>query len=215
MGGVGPHLVLTPVGKTKLEYFTETSSSYAHGGGRYTVFVHSAASGGQERRGTWRQDHTSATLAPGEQLEYRFTFHWADGYEGIRDILYDGGLFDIRVAPGMVIPRDLTARFIVEKHQRTDAEHPYPYGIYGADSWRVNRFAERDPLEGAASRPGGPSQCRMWRTFDYPTYFALYYNMHRIARHHPGLVTYLDAPGYLERAFGTAQAYFEVPYSIP
>jgi hypothetical protein len=33
------------------------------------------------------------------------------------------------------------------KHQRTDAETPYPYGAYGADSWDKNRFTDRDPLE--------------------------------------------------------------------
>ncbi len=372
VGGVGPYLVLTPEGMTKLEYFTETHSNYAHGGGRYTVFIHSAASGGEERRGTWRQTHTSATLAPGEELQYRFGFRWADSYDTIRTILYENDLFDIRVVPGMVIPTDLTAQFAVRtknpiqrvtaefpdatvietpagtggdlhryrvrfsrlgenlitvtavggrcvtleffvtqpletlikkrarfiaekqqhrdpskwydglfslwdvrlpegrnllgpenlggqhpyavsgsddpcnskciflseknavypdpkeiealeyfierfvwgKHQRTAAEHPYPYGIYGADSWHVNRFATRDPLSGVVSRPGGPSQCRMWRTFDYTTYFALYYTMYEIARRTPGLVTYLHARGYLERAFGTAKAYFEVPYGI-
>jgi hypothetical protein len=104
--------------------------------------------------------------------------------------------------------------FVWGKHQRTDEERPYPFGIYGADSWFTNRFAKRDPLEGAVSRPGRPSQCRMWRTFDYTTYFALYYNMYRIARQDPGMAKYLDAAGYLRRAFGTARAFFEVPYSI-
>ncbi len=372
VGGEGPHLVLTPVGGTHLEYFTETHSNYAHGGGKYTVFVHSAASGAGERRGTWRQEHTSRTLAPGEETTCRFALRWAAHYQGIRDILHEQGGFDIRVVPGMVVPVDLFAlcalrtrskiervaaefpgqtrielighrqndteiyrvkfsrlgenrltvnssdgrvvhleffvtqplellikkrarfiagkqqhrdpskwydglfslwdarmpegrnllgpdnrggqhpyavsgsddpsnskclylseknavfpdpkeiealeyfleRFVWGKHQRTDRETPYPYGIYGADSWHINRFAKRDLLEGAVSRPGGPSQCRMWRTFDYTTYFALYYNLYRIARQNPSLVNYLDAGGYLERAFGTARAFFEVPYNI-
>lgn len=105
-------------------------------------------------------------------------------------------------------------RFVWGKHQRTDRETPYPYGIYGADSWQQNRFADRDPLEGGVSRPGGPSACRMWRTFDYPTYFALYFNLYRLAKQRPDLVTELDAAGYLERAYGTARAYFEVPAGI-
>ena len=105
-------------------------------------------------------------------------------------------------------------RFLWGKHQRTDAEQPYPYGIYGADSWNQNRFAERDPLDKGISRPGGPSACRMWRTFDYTTYFALYYNMYRIAKQRPDLVKELDAAEYLERAYGTARAYFEVPANI-
>lgn len=105
-------------------------------------------------------------------------------------------------------------RFVWGKHQRTDAERPYPYGIYGSDSWHRNRFADRDPLDEGVSRPGGPSACRMWRTFDYTTYFALYFNMYRIAKQRPDLVKKLSAADYLERAYGTARAYFEVPANI-
>jgi len=104
--------------------------------------------------------------------------------------------------------------FVWGKHQRTDAETPYPHGIYGSDSWHQNRFAERDPLEQGISRPGGPSACRMWRTFDYPTYFALYFNLYRVAKQQPELVKEASAEDYLERAFGTARAYFEVPAHI-
>ncbi|MCX6875644.1 MAG: DUF5695 domain-containing protein [Verrucomicrobia bacterium] len=104
--------------------------------------------------------------------------------------------------------------FVWGKHQRTDAEQPYPYGIYGADSWQQNRFTQRDPLDQGISRPGGPSACRMWRTFDYPTYFALYFDMYRIAKQRPELVKECGAAEYLERAYGTARAYFEVPANI-
>lgn len=54
----------------------------------------------------------------------------------------------------------------------------------------------------------------MWRTFDYTTHFAIYYNLYRIAEDNPEMVSYLDADGYLERAYRTAMAYFEVPYNI-
>ncbi len=104
--------------------------------------------------------------------------------------------------------------FVWGKHQRTDQETPFPYGIYGSDSWRENRFTDRDPLSEGISRPGGPSACRMWRTFDYTTYFALYFDLYRIARQRPDLVKSLDASGWLERAYGTARAYFEVPARI-
>jgi hypothetical protein len=106
------------------------------------------------------------------------------------------------------------SNFVWGKHQRTDEEYPYPCGIYGSDNWYENRFSKRDLLENGVSRPGGPSQCRMWRTFDYTTYFALYYNMYRIASQNPQLVHYLDADGYLKRAYLTAKAYFEVPAHI-
>ena len=104
--------------------------------------------------------------------------------------------------------------FVWGKHQRTDAETPYPYGIYGADSWKQNRFTDRDPLDKGISRPGGPSACRMWRTFDYTTYFALYFDLYRIAKQRPDLVKECSAAEYLERAYGTARAYFEVPANI-
>lgn len=101
------------------------------------------------------------------------------------------------------------------KHQRTDKEYPYPYGVYGSEHWKENREAMRDPIEKGVSRPGkGGSQCRMWRTFDYTHYILLYYNMYRIASQNPEMVHYLDAKGYLERAFGSAKAYFQVPYNI-
>lgn len=373
-GGKGSYLVMTPMDDTKLEFFTKTKSDYAHGGGDYHVFIHSAIKGGSEKRGTWRQDHTSVKIAPGKEVSYGFKFDWANGYDGVRDVLYRNGGFDVRVVPGMVVPEDLFAMFslrtknkitqvvpefqdktkieylgekgediyvykvtffrlgenkltvkygnskymILEffvtqpletlikkraafianyqqhrvpskwydglfslwdvrlpeghnllgpdnrngqapyavsgsddpsnskciylaeknvaypaqkeiealeyflenfvwgKHQRTDQEIPYPYGIYGCDSWKDNRFSNEDPYSEQVSRPRprGDSQCHIWRTFDYPTYFALYYDMYLIAKQNPGMVQYLDAAGYLERAFRTAKAFFEVPYNI-
>ncbi|NQT85902.1 hypothetical protein HQ560_04010 [bacterium] len=368
VGGVGPHLVMIPQEDAKLEYFTEERSSYAHGGSEYSVFIHSAATGAEEARGTWRQKHTSLELAPYAFARRRFAFRWAEDADGVRDVLVRSGGFDVHVAPGMVVPEDLEAliavrtrnaidalvpefadethverlpqkdsdihcfrvrferlgenrltlrssggremaleffvtqpletlvkkraafiagkqqhrdpdkwydglfslwdtrlpegqnllgpdnlggqhpyavsgsddpsnskciylaeknvaypdpaeiaaleyfidHFVWGKHQRTDAEAPYPYGIYGSEDWRENRSTDRDPLEEHTSRPGGPSQCRMWRSFDYTTYFALYYNMYRIARQVPSL----DAERYLDRAAGTARAFFDVPYNI-
>jgi len=370
--GSGPFLVMQPQGDTALEFFTAAGMDYAHGGGNYTVFVHSRATVEREPRGNWRQPHTSRLLHSGEACTNHFAFRWADSYQDVRESLYRNGGVDVHVAPGMVVPRDLTARvalhttrkperiepefpanttvdylgdraggthiyrvkftrlgenlltvraadgwtmplefFVIEpletlikkraafivknqqhhdpakwydglyslwdrrepagqnllgpdhragqdlyavsgsddpsngkcllvaeknaafpdpveiasleyfvthfiwgKHQRTDAEQPYPYGIYGADSWKQNRFADRDPLTQGVSRPGGPSACRMWRTFDYTTYFALYFNLYRIAKERPDLVKELSALEYLERAYGTARAYFEVPAHI-
>jgi len=370
--GSGSFLVLLPQPGTHLEFFAARGMDYAHGGEEYSMFIHSQAAADSEHRGTWRQPRTSRVLQPGEEARYALSFHWADSYEGVRDVLFHNGGVDVCVAPGMVIPQDLEARFALRtrcqvkrieaefpeqttiepqrtraphtlafrvkfsrlgenrltvhfkdggtmpleyfvtqpletlirkrasfiarnqqyrdpakwydglfslwdqrlpegknllgpdhlggqhpyavsgsddpsngkalllaeknvafpdaaevesleyfirnfvwgKHQRTDQEKPYPYGIYGADSWKQNRFAERDPLAGGVSRPGGPSACRMWRSFDYPTYFALYFDLYRIARQRPDLVHELDAAGYLERAYGTARAYFEVPANI-
>ena len=373
VAGQGPHLVMTPLAGTKLEHFSEARSSYAEGGSGYRAYIHSLARSSEAKGGSWRQKPTSVTLAPGDDVTYGFQFRWADDYEGVRRVLYDTGGFDVRIAPGMVVPEDLSAmvalrtqhqiqsvtpefpdqtqveyvgrkngdthiyrltfarlgenlvtvhydgdktmpleffvtqpletlikkratfirekqqyrdpalwydglfslwdmrkpagqnllgpdnlggqhmyavsgsddpssgkpvflaqknvaypdaqeiaalehyleHFVWGKHQRTDQESPYPYGIYGSEHWQENRAATRDPIEEGKSRPGpGGSQCRMWRTFDYTHYIQLYYNMYLIAKQHPHLADYLDARGYLERAYGTAKAYFEVPYNI-
>ena len=99
--------------------------------------------------------------------------------------------------------------FVWGKLQRTDEEYPYPYGIYGSENWYQNRSGKYGGYE-----DGGSGKGRMWRTFDYTTHFAIYYNLYRIAEDNPEMVSYLDADGYLERAYRTAMAYFEVPYNI-
>lgn len=99
--------------------------------------------------------------------------------------------------------------FVWGKLQRTDKELPYPYGIYGCDNWYELRNGGLGDYNS-----GGSGKERMWRTYDYPTHFTIYYNLYRIAKDYPHLVNYLDAKGYLERAYRTAMAYFEVPYNI-
>ncbi|MHC4706638.1 MAG: DUF5695 domain-containing protein [Planctomycetota bacterium] len=127
-------------------------------------------------------------------------------------------------------PREIEAleyfieNFVWGKHQRTDKEHPKPYGIYGSVNWHLNRnykwgVESEDKAKNLEKRFGDPEGTglgreRMWRTFDYTHYIMLYYNMYRLAKSYPDLVDYLDAGGYLDRAFGTAMAFFEVPYSI-
>lgn len=99
--------------------------------------------------------------------------------------------------------------FVWGKLQRTDKEYPYPYGIYGSDNWHQNRSGSAGDYGS-----GGNGRERMWRTFDYTTHIAIYYNLYRIAQQNPGWVHYLDANGYLDRAYHTAMAFFEVPYNI-
>jgi hypothetical protein len=114
--------------------------------------------------------------------------------------------------------------FVWGKHQRTDKEYPHPYGIYGSENWYLNRTTiwgttDQEKIKNWEKQLGVPIGTgrgaeRMWRTFDYTTYIMLYYNMYLIAKSYPHLVNYLDAQGYLERAFGTSKAFFQVPYSI-
>jgi hypothetical protein len=368
--GVGPYLVMTPLAKTKLEYYEAPDPVGTSGWeGPFSVYIHSAVKGAGERRGTWRQPHTCLTLAPhdepGDQITYGFKFRWAEDYDGVREVLYQEGGFDVHVVPGMTVPRDLSAtlsirtrnpiaaivpehpeqteleylgkqdqdrhlfrvtfgrlgengltvrygddayfpleffvtepletlikkraaflvnkqqhrdpdkwydglisqwdmrtavlrgpddpdgfvgwwgyvlacddtalpkapfvaaknvhfpsqeeidaveyyikNFVWGKLQRTDRERPYPYGIYGVPNWHENR----NSAHGFGS--GGQGLEHLWRAYDYPHVMMLYFHMYQIAKLYPGMTHYLDKDGYLERAFGTAMAYFSVQYEI-
>ncbi|NLE34085.1 MAG: hypothetical protein GX622_03200 [Bacteroidales bacterium] len=361
--GEPPFLMILAAEGTGLEYFDG-------GRGGYKVYMHSAVAGNSVPSGTWRQPHTSVTLGGDsgrESLKYRFRIAWADSWDMMRQLLYDEGLFDIRVVPGMTIPTDLKAQFslhtmnqidsIVPEHpgdtdirylgeklpghhlyevsfrrlgenlltvhyggkqktyleffatepletlvkkrssfivnstqhrdttkwynglfsaydmkngilrgpdntdgfdgwwgyvlacddpglckapyvaaknvfypdrqeieaveyylknfvwnglQRTDTDDPYPYGIYGVPNWKV----ARDPVERAKIRHSNLDKMKIWRSYDYPHVTMLYYHMYQIARMYPDMVHYLDAAGYLERAWQTARAYFIYPYEI-
>ena len=113
---VGPYLVMTPLGRTKLEYFDDKGRG-APFEGIYMAYIHSAAQGAaaREKGCRWRQPNTAAALAPrgsaGDEQAYGFKFFWADGYEAIREALYREGKFDIHVVPGMTVPIDLFAMF--------------------------------------------------------------------------------------------------------
>ncbi|HEU4391611.1 MAG TPA: DUF5695 domain-containing protein [Blastocatellia bacterium] len=365
--GEPPYLVITVHPGTKLEYYT------TEGRGSYRAYIHSAVTGKQETRGTWRQEHTSLNLgaagSESNKATYGFKFRWAKSYDEIRQILYDEGLFDIRVVPGMTVPEDLSAKFSLHtrsriesiepefpketrlvslsqskpgyhlfevefKHlgenrltirhdggrqtyleffatepletlikkrswfithrqqhrdpskwydglfsvydarnkilrgpdntdgfdgwwgyvlacddpglskapyvaaknthfpdreeiaaveyylehfvwgklQRTDKELPYPYGIYGVPNWKVARDPELRKLP--ENRDRNQDKMHIWRSYDYPHIVMLYFHMYEIAKMYPGMTRYLDAAGYLDRAYQTARAYFIHPYEI-
>jgi len=372
--GAPPYLLVTVHPGTKLEYWT--------GGGRAggQLFVHSGKSGPAETRGTWRQPHTSLELAAAGQTlsraSYGFRFQWASSYDELRSLLYEAGLFDVRIVPGMTVPEDLSARFSLHtkarieevraefpgqttvrslgetvpghhvyeavfrrlgenmlavvhdggrrtfleffvtepletlirkraaflvsrqqikdpakwwdgvygpydmdakvtrtiedpdifldrmvyaltcddpglckapflaaknvifpdkaeiasieyylehfvwgKLQRRGDESPYPYGVYGTPNWHVNRDPARrrayaEKLRDNATALRDLTKEHVWRSYDYPHVVMLYFHMYRIAKMYPGLSTSLDAAGYLERAWGTARAFFTYPYEI-
>jgi hypothetical protein len=372
--GAPPYLLVTCRPGTALEYFEGSGRA----GGR--LFVHSARSGPAETRGTWRQPHTSLKLGPsgrpGDRTAYGFRFRWASSYDELRALLYEEGLFDVRVVPGMTVPEDLTARFSLHtkarierieaefpaqttvkplgepvaghhvyearfrrlgenmltivhdggrrtrleffvtepletllkkraaflvarqqikdpskwwdgvygpydmaarvtrtiedpdifidrmvyvltcddpglckapflaaknvlfpdrqeiasieyylehfvwgKLQRRGDETPYPYGVYGTPNWYVNRDPARrkayaESLRNSATALRDLSKEHVWRSYDYPHVVMLYVHMYQIAKMYPGLSQYLDAAGYLERAWGTAKAFFTYPYQI-
>jgi hypothetical protein len=102
--------------------------------------------------------------------------------------------------------------FVWGKLQRTDHETPYPYGIYGVPNWKVARDPELRKLP--ENRDRNQDKMHIWRSYDYPHVVMLYYHMYEIAKKYPGMTKYLDAAGYLERAYQTARAYFIYPYEI-
>ena len=355
----GPYLVMAPTADTSLEYFDQ--SRFDRG---YTAYIHSAAAADELRAkgGTWRLPNTRLTLAPkgqlGDSTSNGFRFRWADDYAGVRQVLYEEGLFDVNVVPGMTVPTDLTTMFSLRTHnaiqaiapefpeqtridsagelqkdthvykvhfshlgenllrvdygngrylsleffvtepletlfkkrasfmvtheqhrdpskwynglfsqwdmkhqilrspddldglqsyavacddpalgkapyiaaknvffpsqpeidaveyyiknyvwgglQQTEKE-PYPYAIYGIPNWKVNRDSPKDD-------PSGKKH--IWRIYDYPHVVLLYYSMYQVAKFYPSMTKYLDADAYLERAFGTARAFFTVPMEI-
>lgn len=94
--------------------------------------------------------------------------------------------------------------------QRTDKESPYPYGIHGVPNWKVSR----DSAARAKIETRNLDKLKIWRSYDYPHMVMLYYHMYQIASFYPDLVNYLDAKGYLERAYQTALAYWRYPYEV-
>jgi hypothetical protein len=369
--GAPPFLLVTTKPGTKLEYFTAGGRS----GG--TMFVHSARSGNVssngDTRGTWRQAHTALTLSAGAKVSYGFRLQWAESYDELRDLLFENGLFDVRVVPGMTVPSDLSAQFslrtkatiesvtaefpdqtviapisssphlytvtfktlgenmltithdggrmtyleffvtepmetLIKKRasflvnrqqvkdptkwwdgvygpydmraktvrtiddpdifigrmiyaltcddpglakapylaaknvtypnkaeiesleyyiehfvwgglQRKDDERPYPYGVYGTPNWFVNRDPKRrrayaDTLANGATAKADLAKEHVWRSYDYPHVVMLYFHMYQIAKMYPEMSTYLDAAGYLNRAWETARAFYTYPYEI-
>lgn len=355
----GPYMVMIPSPGCGFEYFEPQQP-----GGGVAYFVHSAASREElrEKGGTWRLPQTRATLKPagekGDSASCQFKFRWAQDYQGVRDVLYEDGLFDVNVAPGMTVPTDLPLLFSVRTHKHVDSvlpEYPdatkvenlgerskdvhvyrvrfsrlgenllqlklgdghqlwleffvtepletlfkkrasflvsheqvkdsskwyrtvfsqwdmkhqilrspedldglqsyavasddpalgkapyiagknifypsqtevdavedyirsfvwgglqqtdrelYPYAVYGIPNWKVNRESVKDD-------PSGKKH--LWRIYDYPHLILLYYDMYRLAKLYPSMTHYLDAKGYLDRAFGTAKAFFTVPLEI-
>lgn len=362
--GVAPFLLLTTMPGTPLEYFESQNNNY-------NAFVYSGLSTGKKELGSWRMPNRVLELNPagsnGDRTEFGFRLQWVNSYEAMRDALYENGLFDVRVTPGMTLPQGLDATFslrtkniidsivsefpgetIIEKlgekpggyklykvnfkrlgenkltihyngnehtmleffstepvetlikkrssflvnkqqhkdstkwydglysvwdmknkvlrgpentdgfdfwwgyvlaaddiglskapfissknvyfpddkeiasveyyikHfvwgglQRTDLETPYEYGIYGVPNWHE----ARDLFLRARSRNSNLDKIKIYRSYDYPHMIKMYFHMFEIAERYPDKVHYLNAAGYLDRAFHTAKAYFIYPYEI-
>jgi hypothetical protein len=100
--------------------------------------------------------------------------------------------------------------FVWGKLQRTDEEQPYPYGIYGTPDWYTNRDVERRKTVTNQHL----DKEHIWRSYDYPHLFMLYYHMYQLASRYPTLKFSQTAETYLIRTKETAKAYFTYPYDI-
>lgn len=367
--GEGPYLVMTPVSKCPLFEPTRSEMNFAPGKLEYSdrggVYILSGRRGEEDRAkgGNWRQPQTTHTLAPTNSqrdgITYAFKFRWAKDYDGVRQILYEEGVPDVQVVPGMTVPlgteamisihsrepmralepefpssteirngntavkdtriykvkfsklgeNKITLRygkdqysvleffvteplatlikkraeFLVTHQQHRDpskwynglfsewdmkdkvlrspddtggladyilasddpalckpvylaakntvypnpkeidaleyylknfvwgklqmtTEEAYPYAVYGIDNWKINRDSKPTDRYGWTKH--------IWRAYDYPHIVMLYWNMYLIAKHYPELVHYLTADQYLERAYGTALAFYTYPWEI-
>jgi hypothetical protein len=99
-------------------------------------------------------------------------------------------------------------RFVWGGLQRT-AEETYTYGIYGIPDWKTNRTGD-----GIGDRPRTEGPMHIWRPYDYPHIFLMYYSMYRVARHQAHIKTRHPTRVYLERAAGTAIGMFTIPLAV-
>ncbi len=117
----GPHLLLTPEGGSKFEYYDLLQ-------GPYRAFINSKASGelAREKGCRWRLPNTSCVLhGKGKNnVSHSFKLQWASDYNDIRDRLVKEGLVDVQVIPGMTLPSDLSAKFYLRTRQSIDSLRP-------------------------------------------------------------------------------------------
>ena len=94
--------------------------------------------------------------------------------------------------------------------QRTADEKPYEYGVYGTPNWYINRH--QDLRETQTDYKLGT--IHTWRTYDYPHVAMLWWEMYKIARDYPEMVTYAPADTLLMRAAQTARVFFLYPKQL-
>jgi Family of unknown function (DUF5695) len=136
--GVGPYLLMTTVGATKLEYFDNTGGfppdSNGRGGrGGFTPYIHATVNNITDigrarevgREQPWRLPLTNLHLAPrgskGSEVTYQFRLQWVPNFQGVRDALYASNQFDTVVVPGMTLPADLPAMIALRTHNKIDS----------------------------------------------------------------------------------------------
>lgn len=116
--GVGPYLLMTPAYGSEPQYFNQ--SRFGRDQSVYQIFLFASNAAG-ERTDRWNQTISSLELAPGQTFKGGFQFRWANDYAHMRELLYENGGFDIRVVPGMSVPRNLPIRIAIRTKHSIDS----------------------------------------------------------------------------------------------
>ncbi len=116
--GVGPFLLMTPTYNSEPQYFNQ--ARFGKEQSVYQLFLFGANSAGKESS-KWNQTISSLTLKPGETFKGGFQFRWANNHRHLRDLLYANNGFDVRVVPGMTVPRNLKVKVAIRTKHLIDS----------------------------------------------------------------------------------------------
>lgn len=124
--GSAPYLLCVPEKGTRLELFdlnTDMEKPANEQKRMFRAFIHGAGEAAVARHngGEWRQPTTSRILEAGEECEYIFDFLWVGSYDEAREELVKKGKIDIKVVPGLTVPRDQMVKLRV-RHRYDNLE---------------------------------------------------------------------------------------------
>jgi hypothetical protein len=111
--GDAPFLLVHPMGDTAFEcIYKEQGSAFAEHAqgwrGPDVLAMYSRATKDLRRWGSnpWVNGYTSLLLQAGEKKNFQIRYAFVDGYEAIREAIFEAGNLGIRVAPSMVVQEE-------------------------------------------------------------------------------------------------------------
>lgn len=146
--GDAPFLLIQPTMDTAFEcIYKDESTTFAsrvqEWEGPDVLAVHSRAWAAQQQRQWWWKrpwvnGHTSVLLQPGEKKSYQLRFSLVNGYDAIRDELYNAGNLGIRVLPSMVVQEDTDVWVELKSQSDIDKLSPLSDNITIKEKKRVD-----------------------------------------------------------------------------
>jgi len=125
LGGRPPYLLIWCKEGTKFEamaHIDDYGPRPEGWEGLINVFPYSSASRETRCWQQWFNGHSQAALQPGEELVLNFGMKLIRSYSEIGDVLFESGKAAIDVAPGMVLPIDMTGHLRVRCKQAITVE---------------------------------------------------------------------------------------------